>query len=127
MEPQRRSGLERGRELAEVLAGAGSDEVMGAERFAASWLAARARPEVSVDFRQMVGRVVADAFARLAPTEADAKAVLDGEAAHRGYEVVRQAINHTKAGRSLDAAIALHYADLPQVSNGEDGEAASSA
>lgn len=110
-----RPALESGRDLAEALAHAGADEALGAERFAVSWLEMHANPDAAVDaHRHVVGRVVAEAFARLAKSDADAAAVLDGEAADREFEVLREAIGHTRAGRALEAAMALQYTDLPQ-------------
>ena len=41
--------------------------------------------------------------------------------------MVRQAIDHTKAGRSLEAAMALQYADLPQSLPAEQTEQAVAA
>lgn len=123
-----RPALEQGRDLADALSLASIDEVVGAERFAAAWLATHARRDSTVDFRRVVGQAVAQAFARLAASPADEEAIMAGEAAHREFQVVQQVVDHHRAGRSLEAALAVQYADLPQTfdsaDHGEGGEAA---
>jgi len=53
--------LEQGQDLDAALTRAGLDEVLGAERFAASWLATHLRRDSTVDFRHMVAGTVAQA------------------------------------------------------------------
>lgn len=111
--------LDRGLSLADALALADTDGVIGAERFAPTYLALQSA-DLTADQRGVVARQVALAFARLAPDERTAAAILDGAAAEVEFTSAASAIEKYRSGDPLGAAVTLQYADAaPSLDGGE--------
>lgn len=110
--------LERGQSLAEALAGADLDGVLGAERFASSWLAQHA-PEATrlydgQDVVAVTRQAVSAALAGLQSDPEKGRAILAGDSAAQDHQNAVAVLAQAREGRTLEASLLAHYSGETQ-------------